>query len=139
MNRKQRLIEGLIVFLSKRLQIGEIQYSIQGKNEFTSNSISAIFVPELNVIVFNREWLKKARVEDIVYTIAHEMRHVYQYLLIINRKSRCEISKSEIERWKIEFENYTMPNDIDCTEYIKQEIEVDAHSYAVRFMQSRGF
>jgi hypothetical protein len=61
-----RIIEGLIVFLSKRLQIDEIQYSVQGKNEFISNSISAIFVPKLNVIVFNRDWLKKAKVEDIV-------------------------------------------------------------------------
>jgi predicted SprT family Zn-dependent metalloprotease len=139
MINKIRMVKVQMKILSIKLQIGEALFSVQDSNKFTSDTICAVFMPQWNAIMINREWLMEARNLEITYVIAHEMRHVYQHLLITNQKHRADIPESVIQLWKIEFENYTMPDGLDSVGYRKQEIEIDAYNYAMAFVDSNGY
>ena len=139
MINKTRMVKAQIIILSRRLQISEVLFSVQDSNKFTSDTFCAVFMPQWNSIMINRDWLMEAGNLEITYVIAHEMRHVYQHLLITNQKHSAEIPESVIQRWKIEFENYTMPDGLGSVGYRKQEIEIDAYNYAMAFVDSNGY
>ena len=139
MFKKTRTVKVQIIILSRRLQINEVFFLVQDSNKFTSDTICAVFMPQWNAIILNRDWLMEAGDLEINYVIAHEMRHVYQYLLITNQKNSTNIPESVIQRWKIEFENYTMPDGLNSVGYRKQEIEIDAYNYAMAFVDSNGY
>lgn len=130
------MIECLMEILSRKLLIHEVYFSIQDSNKFTSETICAIYMPQFNVIVLNRDWLIKAVATDIIYVIAHEMRHAYQYLLTINQLNYFNITESMIKNWKLEFDDYIMPDDSYNRNYEQQEIEIDAHKYAEEFSKN---
>lgn len=84
---------------------------------------------------------------DVINTVAHESRHIYQRKLLEAMKTsrQCFISNDgslksnllfyrELAQWKYEFENYIEGEDIedfyDIQGYYYQTIEIDARAYA---------
>lgn len=70
---------------------------------------------------------------QIEYFILHEIRHLYQRLAILSYKKQSTPINHQIERWKVEFENY-LPPQINTAEYYKQMIEFDAFAFSYSVM-----
>ena len=136
MREKVEMIQKLIEKLSRMLLIREVHFSIREAKRFSKETICAIYMPQLNVILLNRDWLDEADVLEINYIVAHEMRHVYQFLLTMNHPNYFDIPERVIQNWRLEFENYTMPNNSHNSDYEDQHVEIDADEYAMEFCKS---
>lgn len=66
---------------------------------------------------------------DMAETIAHEMRHAWQYVRALNPLTEQD------ELFKYEFENYIEAED-NLGEYYQQSIEVDAREYQVKVIKA---
>lgn len=101
-----------------------------------NETITAMYLPNLDVILFNEDWIIDALPEEVALTAFHESRHVYQKCMINLAETKEDISVDmNISRWKAEFENYSQPvakdKDENC-QFLSLSIEKDAITYATR-------
>lgn len=113
----------------------------------SGNIVDALLVPgdpriggryhsTTHTIVINRAQLMHDDPKEILLTIAHEMRHVYQ----ADQCQRYHEGRSADPRaatWAKEFSNPIQPT-IDIRRYWEQSIEVDANEYADAFVAQIG-
>jgi len=81
-------------------------------NHFTGIDHSALYDKEHFLIRYNREWLKSAKVDNIIKTAFHEVFHVVQHLAILEYdqgKNNGFFTNQDLKRMKHEFldENYS--------------------------------
>ena len=65
------------------LENGIIKYALENSNLFIHGE-PGLFVPKANVIIFNKEWLKIANIEDIRFLTFSLVRNYYQYYVANN-------------------------------------------------------
>ena len=65
------------------LENGIIKYALENSNLFIHGE-PGLFVPKVNVIIFNKEWLKIANIEDIRFLTFSLVRNYYQYYVANN-------------------------------------------------------
>jgi uncharacterized protein involved in propanediol utilization len=61
--------------LSRKLSIEEVYFSIKEGSKFLSQTISALYMPPLNVIVINQDWLIEASTYEMTYYIQKRTRN----------------------------------------------------------------
>jgi hypothetical protein len=101
--------------------------------------VSACFHPNTNIISINKEWLKIASDEEVVRVIAHELRHMFQFNMVLYSDDiKHNFDQETIDTWKREFQNYQLPvaNKELFEKYSKQQIEIDAENYANEFVEA---
>lgn len=98
--------------------------------------INAIYRKKDNIIAFNEQWIVAANHIEVQVTCFHEARQLFQYE-IVNDKYRGDIAIDEetIKLWKKELSDYkTILKDKTNEEYLIQDIEVDAITFAHKMM-----
>ena len=124
------------------LQVGEINYTYRESSNGTYNMGS--YSPTANVISIN-EWVLEnggkdgvADSYDLMYTIAHEMRHAYQHA-VCNNPDQFVVTEETIRSWQESIDNYRsqsgfMQEGMSAEEafkaYRNQTIERDARWFA---------
>jgi len=110
----------------------EAIYSVD--SEFLKGkTITSMYLPDYNLILFNQDWLSVAKFEEVILTAFHETRHAYQKAQIDGIPNLKQSEEPEtIAKWKHEFEEYYRPSEDyqDDSEYLEQEIEKDAISFS---------
>lgn len=91
------------------------------------------FDPLTNRIELNSNYLEDADCNDLLNTILHESRHVFQYKCIESPDS-VTVKNNIIDVWKDNIDNYIQPNE-DFEAYENQEIEKDANYFADSVMK----
>jgi len=96
-------------------------------------TITSMYLPDHNLILFNQDWLSVAKLEEVILTAFHETRHAYQKAQIDGVPNPSQKENPEtITKWKSEFQKYYRPSDEyqDDPAYLKQEIEKDAITFS---------
>jgi len=102
------------------------------KDVLGSNTITGMYLPNHQMILFNIDWLAIAELEQVFLVGFHESRHWFQHHCILSDKERDNGTPFKIEQWRHDFNNYRRPDaDFECSQaYIDQEIEKDAIQYS---------
>lgn len=125
---KETTISELVAVIGRKLGLDEnptVHY-YDGQN----GSYGA-YLPEKNCIEINRGTLFDAK--EVVDTVAHEMRHAYQY----QRAMCCETMQDKL--YLLNFENYISPIPLSdgkyllFTDYQDQLVEAEARAFANLF------
>ncbi len=117
-----------VAITSKLLGIGKIDIEFVDSEFLKGKTITSMYLPDHNLILFNQNWLSVAKLEEVILTAFHETRHAYQKAQIdgiLNPKQKE--NPGTIAKWKLEFEQYYRPIDEyqDDPGYLGQEIEKD--------------
>ena len=108
------------------------------------DSIMATTNRNNNVISINLKSVMRAYAEKdlktIEYFLLHEIRHVFQHLIIADYKNEEEISISKeiVEKWIGEQKNYVQSldeNGKENKEYFLQDSEMDAYAFSYAVMK----
>ncbi len=99
---------------------------IQG-SIFSNKKIIAAVILKCYKIVFKESWYESAEIDQLLRTIFHELRHIYQYQKTIEVKNYNIF----VDRWKHEFDNYIYPQKKNIHGYFDQDIEKDARGYSI--------
>ena len=67
--------------------------------------------------------------KNIIDTLAHEMRHAYQYAVISNPEN-YQVDEETVEEWRENFNDYKTTDDDGYQAYRNQPIEKDAREFA---------
>ena len=84
--------------------------------------------PEDNTITLNSRLLWKDNPEELMRTVLHESRHVYQQYAV-DHPDKVSVSEEIIRVWKENITYYIRP-EWDFEAYVNQSIETDAESFA---------
>jgi hypothetical protein len=127
-----------VSYASRLLGIKKVEVNFVGSDILMGKTITSMYLPDQNLILFNQDWLSVAKLEDVILTAFHEARHAYQKSQIDGiPNSKHNESKATIQKWKEEFGAYYLPNDqiLDDPNYIEQEIEKDACKFAIMILK----
>jgi hypothetical protein len=122
-----------VAIASKILEIEKPEIDFVNSEFLHGKSITSMYIPTHNLILFNQDWLVVAKVEEVILTSFHETRHAYQKVQIDGQLILKQNEKPEtIAKWRKEFEKYYRPSDqyLDDPEYLEQEIEKDASEFS---------
>lgn len=89
-----------------------------------------MFLPDIYVIVFNNEWLRNAKMEEVIICSIHETRHGYQKACIDYNDIAEQEDPFLVSMWEKDFKNYVKPSSFTNESYIMQEIEIDAIAFS---------
>ena len=124
---KTAAVNDLVKALGSELDIRDIPYVFYVDRE---DGYCGSFAYGVNTLVINRKGFSDPK--ELVDTIAHEMRHAYQYY----RAEQSETHEDKI--YSYNFENYISPesdkngNYINYDSYYSQYVEVEARVFANR-------
>jgi len=105
---------------------------------FCGSTITSMYVPDHNLILFNQDWLAVSKVEEVILTAFHETRHAYQKAQIDGLSSLKNNENLEtVAKWKREFGQYFRPSDQfqDDPRYLGQDIEKDAIEFSMQLLR----
>lgn len=97
-----------------------------------------MYLPDHNLILFNQDWLSVAKLEEVLWTAFHEIRHAYQKAQIDGIQNLKQNESPEtIAKWEQEFDAYYQPSDEyqDDPRYLVQEIEKDAITFSQMYLR----
>lgn len=126
-----KFAKACVIFACEDLKIPIVPVEFVDSKVFTNENITAMFLPEQNIILFNYNWLSTALQEEIAVTAFHESRHAYQKYSINNFLTNNQIKDyKKIVQWKNEFDSYQQPTFSDTCNpnsvYLNLSIEKDA-------------
>lgn len=88
------------------------------------------FIEGIDIIRINESLLSDSKYyEDIMETMAHEMRHAYQYAVKTNPEN-YEVDAETVEEWRNNYADYKDAEDDGYEAYRNQPIERDARRFA---------
>ena len=90
----------------------------------------AIFYDYQKIMRYCHKYDRKNAICEVVFSIAHEMRHYYQFRQI--RAKYPQESKKLIEKWKVGY-----PLNPTEEEYYKNVAEIDAYTFAYIYLSVR--
>ena len=67
-----------VAIASKLLGIEIVDVEFVDGEFLKGTTISSMFLPDPNLILFNQDWLAIAKFEEVILTAFHEARHAYQ-------------------------------------------------------------
>lgn len=104
-----------------------------GQGRFDNIKIGAETNGPSHKIIINIDWYESTDEQDLHYIIWHETRHLYQWSQIekMYMGKPCLDDLKVIKQWDYEMRNYI--SNTPATEYkhMKQDMEIDAYSFAV--------
>jgi len=111
---------------------------VEFKNEdvFPNKEVTAFATSDFRV-VYNIDRLKIAPDYELYITSFHEMRHIYQRCCIeFGEKypDTFNAPKERIKQWEYEFKNYYVSPVENDEKYLRQDVELDAISFAYFMM-----
>lgn len=136
---QRRIAQYGVAYASKELGIPLLEVNFVSSELLGKTTITAMFLPDQNRILFNLDWLLEATPEEVLLTAFHETRHAYQKNQIEAMTAGKNIESSEvIWKWKTDFEKYHRASDsrTDDPEYLGQEIETDARQFSSYFFEA---
>jgi len=101
-------------------------------------NIISLFLRDKMKIIFNEALYKDAPEIEVMAALFHEIRHAYQYDVVVHNRRDREKPET-IEQWRKDFDQYQQPltsSSLDSgpkyrdADYLFYHIEVDAISYA---------
>lgn len=122
-----------VSYASRLLEIRKVEVDFVGSDILMGKTITSMYLPDQNLILFNQDWLSVAKLEEVILTAFHETRHAYQKSQIDGIPNlKHNVISETIQKWKKEFEAYYRPSDqiLNDPNYIEQEIEKDASRFA---------
>ncbi len=130
-----------VAIASKLLGIRKVDVEFVDSEFLKGKTITSMYLPDHNLILFNQDWLFVAKLEVVILTAFHETRHAYQKSQIDGIFNLIQNESPEtITKWKREFEHYYRPNDeyVDDPAYLEQEIEKDAIAFSQSLLRKLG-
>lgn len=131
----KEVLKKVVKIASKTLNMDEPGVFFEKQDQFPSPDITSVMLPKRLEIYVNDNWAKKAEALEVIFTVLHEVRHVYQRRLV--EKPSCDdpgITDEDLAQWKKEFDGYTHPDESKAgafdDAYTKQAIEIDAMAFA---------
>ena len=120
------------------MDVPEIYYEEAGR--FPSPDITSVMHPRTLTVHVNRDWMTRAEPLEVIFTVLHEVRHVYQKRLVSEDTHDDDgVSGRDLRQWKKEFEAYTKPSRENAgkrdDDYTMQSIEIDAMAFAAFMIQ----
>lgn len=89
-------------------------------------TITSMYLPDHDLILFNKDLLSVAKLDEVILTEFHETRHANQQAQIDWNPNFIQNESPEtITNWKLEFDKYYRPSDefLDDPLFLEQEIE----------------
>ncbi len=131
----EAVIGKVVRIASKTLGMDEPDVIFEKKERFPSPDITSVMHPRRLQIHVNENWAEQAEPLEVIFTVLHEVRHVYQKRLIDNDSHDDPgITDDDLAQWKKEFDGYTRPDESKAggpdDAYTKQAIEIDAMAFA---------
>ena len=127
-----------VSIVSKLLGIEIVDVEFVDSEFLKGKTITSMYLPDHNLILFNQDWLAVAKLEEVILTAFHEVRHAFQNAQIdaIPNFKHKEIPVT-IEKWKKEFEKYYRPTDKYENDpiYLEQEIEKDTIAFSSMWLR----
>ena len=127
-----------VAFASKELGIHPSKVDFVPSVLLGQTTITAMFLPDHNTILFNENWLEGAKPEEVLMIAFHETRHAYQKRQIDVLRFGLNIEPTEVvQRWKTEFERYYRAKDEFQSDpmYLEQGVEKDAIEYSQKTIE----
>jgi hypothetical protein len=127
-----------VAIASKQLGIVTVDVGFVDSEFLKGKTITSMYLPDHNLILFNQDWLSVAKLEEVILTAFHETRHAYQKAQIDGVPNLIqEENLDKIAKWEREFEKYYRQSDEyqDDPRYLEQVIEKDAIAFAHRHMK----
>lgn len=111
----------------------KLSFERTGKGTFDSEIIGAIANGPEHRITVNLDWYEMTNNKDLHYIIWHETRHLYQWAQIekMHKGEPIQDDVSVIKEWEHNLRNYIYNTKETETAHMKQEMEIDAYSFAV--------
>lgn len=126
MNNFEVAIKG-VKLASRILNIPDPRVSFISKSQLLNQEITSFFLLEEYEIIFNKDWLLKSKMIEIIISCFHEARHAYQAYSVKNHTNE---DQETLIKWEKEFDSYNKPSikniDNNDAKYLEQEIEIDA-------------
>lgn len=123
----------------KELNIDSSEYKFQFEKigeRFATDANAAEMVN--NILHINEDWVENALEHnaefDLMYIMYHEVRHIYQHIVITDfdkRGKSCELP-AVILSWKHDFSEYVRNegDEKSWSDNISQSVEIDANAFA---------
>lgn len=133
--KKEAVIFAMAVS-NKLLGLSGVEYEFKPASFFPTPDTAATSNFQIYTFFINKDWHKKEPPMEVMFTIFHEMRHMYQAVQIkFRNKKDCLLhkeDKSRVDKWKQEVQNYVKPSmagEENDQAYYSQDIEVDAVAF----------
>ncbi len=133
-----RLAEYGVFYATRTLGILAVPVIFLPRKKLGQKSITGIFLPDQEGIIFCLDWLISAGPVEILMTAFHEARHAYQRNQVrLLRKAETKEPIEVVQRWETEFGAYHRASDskTEDPQYLEQEIERDARDFAITLLQ----
>lgn len=133
---KEKCIEDIIKVFNEIFIFGELKVKYE-KRGF--NGCPMTYEVHNNIIIINLSIVNdnKYKIDNIVFDVAHEFRHIYQ-AYVVKRKLRPAYFEN-YENWgKVLTGQIPYKTDVPEEEYLKQDIEFDAFAFAEVFQALYG-
>lgn len=127
-----------VAIASKLLGIRKVDVDFVDSEILKGKTITSMYMPDLDLILFNQDWLSVAKIDEVILTAFHETRHAYQKAQIDGIPNLKQKENPEkIAKWEREFQKYYRPSDEyqDDPRYLEQEIEKDAIAFSQMCMR----
>lgn len=110
-----------------------LKFERVGEGTFDEVKIGAVAQGPQHTLVINIDWYETTDEQDIKYIIWHEMRHLYQWSQIEKMHRNIPLNESEkiIQKWEYEMLRYTPNTPATEEKHMKQEMEIDAYTFAL--------
>ena len=66
-----------VAIASKLLGIEKVDIEFVDSEFLKGKTITSMYLPDHNLILFNQDWLSIAKLEEVILTAFHETRHAY--------------------------------------------------------------
>lgn len=133
-----RLAEYGVLYATRTLGIPAVPVYFLSRKKLGQKSITGIFLPDQEGIIFCLGWLISADSVEILMTAFHEARHAYQRNQIKSLENGVTKEPIEVvQRWQTEFQTYHRASDskTDDPQYLEQEVERDACDFAKKSLK----
>lgn len=111
----------------------KLSFERTGKGTFDSKIIGAVANGPEHKITVNIDWYETTDNQDLYYILWHETRHLYQWSQIEKMHTALPVQDdvSVINEWENNLRHYISNTKETETAHMKQEVEIDAYSFAV--------
>lgn len=82
-------------------------------------------------IAVNEALLHERHAQNLLHTVLHEGRHVYQYIQVYDSKDKYE-DPLLLQLWQDNLQSYKHISNYSYEDYVNQAVEVDAENFALR-------
>lgn len=128
-DERKKILESLLKEMQKIFGISLIHLEIKSIKSEPGYVTYGYYSDYSKLICINEDSLSDSLYDKVMETMAHEMRHAYQYAVVRNPQS-YQVDQKTVDEWRDNFKDYKTVDDDGYKAYRDQPIEKDARDFA---------